>query len=132
MNLIEWIEVSDLGDNRGALVVIESNKNIPFDVKRLYYIFNTQPDIPRGFHAHRELHQIAFCLKGRCKMVMDNGAERQEVWLESSNKGLRIPPLIWHEMHDFSEDCILLVLASQYYDEHDYIRSYKEFQEGVK
>ena len=60
MSLIEWVELPDLGDERGSLVVIESNKNIPFDVKRLYYIFNTQSDIPRGFHAHKELHQIVF------------------------------------------------------------------------
>ena len=131
MSLIEWVELPDLGDERGSLVVIESNKNIPFDVKRLYYIFNTQSDIPRGFHAHKELHQIAFCLKGKCKMVMDSGMEKQEVWLENSNKGLRIPPLIWHEMHDFSDDCILLVVASDHYKESDYIRSYDEFLKEI-
>lgn len=114
-----------------TLVVVESNKNIPFEVKRLYYIFDTQSDVPRGFHAHKELHQIAFCLKGKCKMVMDNGKHKEEVWLEGSNKGLRIPPLVWHEMHDFSEDCLLLVLASDYYDESDYIRSYDDFLKEV-
>jgi len=128
MSLIEWIEAPDLGDHRGSLVVLESNKNIPFEVKRLYYIFDAKPDVPRGFHAHKELHQIAFCIKGKCKMLMDNGVEKQEVWIDQSNKGLLIPPLVWHEMHDFSDDCIMLVLASDYYDERDYIREYEQFK----
>ena len=131
MSLIEWVELPNLGDQRGSLVVIESNKNIPFDVKRLYYIFDTQPDVPRGFHAHKALQQIAFCLKGKCKMVMDSGKAKEEVWLEGSNKGLRIPPLVWHEMHDFSDDCLLLVLASDHYDESDYIRSYDDFLKEI-
>jgi len=131
MNLIEWIEIPNLGDHRGSLVVLESNKSLPFEVKRLYYIFDAKPDVPRGFHAHKELHQIAFCIKGKCKMLMDNGVEKQEVWVDQSNKGLLIPPLIWHEMHDFSDDCIMLVLASDYYDESDYIREYDEFTEFI-
>ncbi|QXW26500.1 WxcM-like domain-containing protein [Acinetobacter johnsonii] len=131
MNLIEWVELPDLGDQRGSLVVAESNKNIPFEVKRLYYIFDTQTDVPRGFHAHKALHQIAFCLKGKCKMVMDNGKHKEEVWLEGANKGSWIPPLVWHEMHDFSDDCLLLVLASDHYDESDYIRSYEAFLKEV-
>lgn len=131
MNLIEWVNLPNLGDYRGGLVVIESNQNIPFEVKRLYYIFDTKFDIPRGFHAHKQLHQIAFCIKGTCKMVMDNGKEKQEILLEHANRGLKIPPLVWHEMHDFSEDCILLVLASDHYDESDYIRDYKDYLKVV-
>lgn len=132
MSLIEWIEVSNLGDHRGSLVVLESNRNIPFEVKRLYYIFDAKPDVPRGFHAHKQLHQIAFCIKGKCKMLMDNGIAKQEVWIDQSNKGLLIPPLVWHEMHDFSDDCIMLVLASDYYDENDYIREYEQFKKYNK
>ncbi|TCH64092.1 FdtA/QdtA family cupin domain-containing protein [Acinetobacter sp. ANC 4862] len=132
MSLIEWVELPDLGDHRGALVVAETNKNISFEIKRLYYIFGVQSDIPRGFHAHKELQQIAFCIKGKCKMIMDNGIEKQEVWIDHSNKGLKIPPMIWHEMHDFSEDCTLLVLASDHYDENDYIRDYQEFLNEVR
>jgi acetyltransferase-like isoleucine patch superfamily enzyme len=127
MKLIDWIDLPNLGDERGGLVVAEASKNIPFKVNRIYYIFDAKPDIPRGFHAHKELHQVAFCIKGKCRMIMDNGSEKQEVWMDQANKGLRIPPLVWHEMHDFSEDCVLLVLASEYYDESDYIRSYDEF-----
>jgi RimJ/RimL family protein N-acetyltransferase len=132
MSLIEWIEIPDLGDHRGSLVVFESNKNIPFDLKRLYYIFDVKSDAPRGFHAHKKLKQIAFCIKGKCKMLMDNGLEKQEVWIDQSNKGLLIPPMVWHEMHDFSDDCIMLVVASDYYDESDYIREYEKFKNYSK
>lgn len=127
MSLVEWVELPDLGDERGSLVVAENNKNIPFDVKRFYYIYNVKPDVPRGFHAHRELMQLAFCVKGSFKMVMDNGIDKQEVYIDQPNKGLIIPPLVWHEMHNFSEDCIMLILASDYYDENDYIRDYDNF-----
>ena len=128
MSLIEWVGLPNLGDHRGSLIVAESNKNIPFEIKRLYYILDAKPDIPRGFHAHKALHQVAFCIKGSCKILMDNGFEKQEVWLNQGNKGLKIPPMVWHEMYDFSEDCVLLVLASEHYDESDYIRDYKKFQ----
>ncbi len=129
MNLIEWIELPNLGDHRGSLVVAEANRNIPFSIQRLYYIFGAQPDVPRGFHAHKELQQIAFCIQGSCKILMNNGKEKQEVLIGQPNKGLFIPPMVWHEMHDFSEDCILLVLASDHYDESDYIRNYDQFLE---
>ena len=129
MNLIEWIELPNLGDHRGSLMVAEANRNIPFNIQRLYYIFGAQPDVPRGFHAHKKLQQIAFCIQGSCKMLMNNGKEKQEVLIGQSNKGLFIPPMVWHEMHDFSEDCILLVLASDHYDESDYIRNYDQFLE---
>ena len=79
MSLIQWIELPNLGDQRGGLVVAETCKNIPFDLKRLYYIFDAKSDVPRGFHAHKELHQIAFCIKGKCKMLMDNGFAKEEV-----------------------------------------------------
>lgn len=127
MSLVEWIEIPNLGDHRGGLVVAEANKNIPFGIKRLYYIFDAKPTLPRGFHAHKALQQVAFCIQGSCKILMDNGQEKQEVLLNVSNVGLKIPPMVWHEMHDFSENCILLVLASEHYDECDYIRDYDEF-----
>lgn len=131
MNLIKWIELPNLGDHRGSLIVAEANRNIPFSIQRLYYISGAQPDVPRGFHAHKQLRQIAFGIQGSCKMLMDNGKEKQEVLIAQSNKGLLIPPMVWHEMHDFSEDCILLVLASDYYDESDYIRNYDQFLKEV-
>ena len=132
MNLVRWAQLPSLGDARGSLVVAEGSKTIPFDIKRVYYIFGTQPEVARGFHAHKNLRQIAACVTGRCRMVLDNGNQREEAWLDSPTKGLIIDELIWHEMHDFSPDCVLLVFASEYYDEADYIRNYADFLECVK
>ncbi len=128
MSLIQWVELPDLGDDKGTLIVAETQKNIPFDIKRIYYILDVNPSVSRGFHAHKKLFQIAFCIKGSFKMLMDDGSNKQEVYIGKSNKGLMIPPMIWHEMHDFSEDCVLLVLASEHYDENDYIRDYEKFK----
>lgn len=120
-----------LGDDRGSLVALEVEKIIPFDIKRVYYIFNTQVGVSRGFHAHRALRQVAVCVTGKCRIVLDNGRKREEVWLDSPIKGLVIDDLVWREMHDFSSDCVLLVLASEPYEEQDYIRDYQEFIESV-
>lgn len=131
MSLIKLIEFPELGDERGALVALEANKNIPFDIKRLYYIFDTKAGVARGFHAHKALKQVAVCVRGRCKMVLDDGKVREEVWLDSPGRGLLIEEMIWREMHEFSEDCVLLVIANELYDEADYIRSYTEFKELI-
>jgi dTDP-4-dehydrorhamnose 3,5-epimerase-like enzyme len=127
MSLIQTIPFPPLGDDRGSLVALEANKTVPFDVKRVYYIFGTLPHVSRGFHAHRALKQIAVCVAGKCRMILDNGKYKEEVWLDSPTKGLLIAELVWHEMHDFSPDCVLLVLADEHYDEMDYIRDYSEF-----
>tara|TARA_R110001583_G_scaffold81019_1_gene216699 strand:- start:41 stop:442 length:402 start_codon:yes stop_codon:yes gene_type:complete len=127
MSLIQTINLKSLGDDRGGLVAIEANQDIPFDIKRVYYIFATQKNVARGFHAHKELQQLAVCVAGKCKMVLDDGTKKEEVWLDSPNKGIIIKDMIWHEMYDFSEDCVLMVLASEHYDESDYIRNYDEF-----
>ncbi len=129
MSLINLVEFKVLGDERGQLVPLEGNKNIPFEIKRVYYLTGAKPGVPRGFHAHRELEQIAVCVSGKCRMVLDDGRCREEVWLDSPIKAIRISRMIWHEMHDFSVDCALLVLANEHYDEADYIRSYAEFLE---
>ena len=126
MSLIKLIDLPSLGDQRGGLVAIESNQSIPFEIKRLYYIFNTTNQ-SRGFHAHIDLKQVAVCVKGSCRFILDNGTEKQEVVLDQPTQGLLIEGLIWREMHDFSEDCVLLVLASEHYDEADYIRDYEQF-----
>lgn len=128
MNLVQWINFPSFGDHRGSLVALEGAKTVPFEIKRVYYIFGTQPGVARGFHAHRKLQQVAVCVTGKCRMVLDDGKEREEAWLDSPNKGLVITDMVWHEMHDFSSDCVLLVLASEYYDELDYIREYKIFR----
>ena len=131
MELIRWLDFERLGDNRGELIAIEVgvDKIIPFEIKRVYYIYATAPGISRGFHAHRNLKQIAICVSGTCKMVLDNGTVREETIMHSATRGLVIESMIWREMHDFSPDCVLLVLASEHYEESDYIRSYETFLE---
>ncbi len=126
MSLVKLIDLPSFGDERGGLVAIESNQSIPFDVKRLYYIFNTA-NKPRGFHAHIDLKQVAICLKGSCRFILDDGKKKEQVVLDSATQGLLIEGLVWREMHDFSEDCVLLVLASEHFTEDDYIRDYDEF-----
>jgi len=129
MSLIQLINFNQLGDDRGSLVALESTKNIPFDIKRIYYIFDTKADVSRGFHAHKALQQVAICLKGSCKFMLTDGKVREEVVLNNPATGLVIGNMMWREMHEFSEDCVLLVLASEYYDEQDYIRDYSRFLE---
>lgn len=132
MSLVHWIDLPVLGDDRGSLVAIEASDTIPFEVQRVYYIFNTKSGVARGFHAHHQLQQLAVCVSGKCRMVLDDGQTTEEAWLDSPNKGLLIGDMIWREMHDFSDDCVLLVLASEHYDESDYIRDYDEFLKVVK
>lgn len=127
MSLINLIDFPALGDERGSLVALESEQTIPFNIKRIYYLFGTQQGVARGFQAHHNLQQVAVCITGKCRMILDDGHHREEVWLNSSTKGLVIGDLVWREMHDFSEDCVLLVLPSEHYDENDYIRHNDEF-----
>lgn len=129
MSLIKLINLPPLGDHRGSLVALEAHKTVPFDIKRVYYIFGTQGSVSRGFHAHRALQQVAVCVTGKCRMLLDDGSRREDVWLDTPTKGLLIGDLVWREMHNFSPNCVLLVLASEHYDESDYIRSYEEFKQ---
>ncbi|MGP9801373.1 sugar 3,4-ketoisomerase [Rheinheimera sp. NSM] len=132
MSLINLIELPVLGDARGSLVSIEANNTVPFDIKRAYYIFNTKDNVARGFHAHKNLKQLAVCVSGQCRFELDNGLQRESVLLDSPAKGLFIVDMVWREMHDFSKDCVLIVFASEHYDEADYIRDYEDFLEQVK
>jgi dTDP-4-dehydrorhamnose 3,5-epimerase-like enzyme len=125
--LINLIEFTSLADQRGGLTAIEVFREIPFEVKRVYYLYKTQQDVTRGYHAHKKLKQVAVCLSGQCTFILDNGLQREKVTLSDPNKGLLIESFLWREMEDFSEDCVLLVLASEYYDESDYIRDYEVF-----
>ena len=119
------------GDDRGSLIAIEEGYNTPFEIKRVYYIFDTKMGVERGFHAHINLKQIAIVVKGSCTFVLDNGIKKEEIELTNPNQGLLIEGLIWREMKSFSPDCVLLVLASEHYDESDYIRDYDKFLKEV-
>lgn len=125
--LISFIQFPVVGDARGSLVALECNKQIPFDIKRVYYMYGMLPELPRGFHAHKELIQVAICLKGSCDILMDNGSEKEVITLNSPDRGLLIDTMQWHEMNNFSEDCVLMVLANDVYNESDYIRDYNSF-----
>lgn len=131
--MINWIEFQTLGDERGSLVALEigMERAVPFDIKRVYYIYHTATGVSRGFHAHLNLKQVAICVAGHCRMVLDNGHGREETLMNNPTKGLLIESMVWREMHDFSDDCVLLVLASEHYDEADYIRSYADFLQQV-
>lgn len=120
------------GDERGSLIALEEAKNIPFPIRRVYYLFNTLEGVRRGFHAHKELKQVAIAVRGSCRFVLDDGSERVEVLLDNPAQGLLIESFMWREMYDFSEDCVLMVLADQLYDESDYIRDYSQFIDMVK
>lgn len=115
------------GDERGMLIALESNKEIPFEIKRVYYMYDTLSNVRRGFHAHKILKQILICIHGECKIHLDDGIETREVLLDKPYEGLYISNDIWREMYDFSSDAVLMVLASELYDESDYIRKYDEF-----
>lgn len=119
------------GDDRGQLVAIEAMKDLPFEVKRVYYIYDTLTDVRRGFHAHKNLQQVLLCVNGSCKIHLDDGTDTAEVTLDKPNEGLYIANNMWREMYDFSPGAVLLVLASQYYDESDYIRNYEDFLKMV-
>lgn len=120
------------GDDRGQLVALEEFKDIPFRIKRVYYMYDTANGVTRGKHAHKSLQQILICIHGSCKILLDNGKEKKVVPLEKPYEGLYVTNNMWREMYDFSPDAVLMVLASELYDESDYIRDYDEFIEFVK
>lgn len=120
------------GDERGQLVALEENKDIPFDIRRVYYIYDTKENVRRGFHAHKSLEQILICVHGSCKILLDDGTEKAIVLLDKPYEGLYISNAIWREMFDFSPDAVLMVCASEHYDEKDYIRDYDSFLAYVK
>ncbi len=120
------------GDDRGQLVALEEYRDIPFEIKRVYYMYDTVAGVVRGKHAHRTLEQILVCIHGSCKVRLDNGYEKKIIPLERPYEGLYIANNMWREMYDFSPDAVLMVLASDMYDEQDYIRDYDDFINCVK
>ena len=122
-------EVDDL---RGNLSFGEIGKQVPFEVKRYFLVYGVASKEIRGEHAHRALHQFLVCVHGRCHVVADDGCNRQEFTLDSPSLGLYVPPLVWATQYKYSEDAVLLVLASDKYDPTSYIRDYSEFLDLVK
>ncbi len=125
------IDMKVFGDDRGHLVSFEKKVNCPFDVKRAFYIFDTKPGVARGAHANRNSEFLLISINGSCKVKIDNGKKQEVVELNNPQRALYLDKMLWKEMYDFSYNAILLVLASTYYDEKEYIRDYDEFLAGV-
>ena len=126
------VEFHNFKDDRGNLIAIENPKNLEFPIKRIYYIYGVKSDTERGFHSHRILQQVLIAVSGSVKIRVSNYDDEEVVLLDNPEKGLYIGPMIWREMFDFSDDAVLLVLASENYDESDYIRDKKEYLQEAK
>lgn len=127
----ELFNLDVMGDARGKLISIEGGKSVPFEIKRVYWIYDTSPGIDRGFHAHKNLEQLIVAIDGACEFVLDDGKEREFVRLDRPDKALFIGKNMWREMRHFSYGCKLLVLASEYYNQNEYIRDYDEFVKSL-
>ena len=123
------LEFDIKGDDRGSLIALENSKNIPFDIKRIYYIFGTKTNVVRGHHAHKELRQVLVCVSGSVDIKCEYKDKVETYNLDSPKKAIAIEGLVWREMLNFSDDAVLLVLADEFYDEKDYIRDYKSFED---
>lgn len=134
VNRCAYVELDYLKDGAdGVLSVAECGRQVPFDVKRVYYIYHlNEPHAVRGRHAHKHNRQVLFCINGSFTLLLDDGTRRQEILLDRPNVGVYMDIMLWHEMYRFSDNCILLVLASDLYDESDYIRAYDAFTDCVK
>lgn len=122
-----------IDDRDGVLCIMNSLQEIPFEIKRMYYINNLDPKSSlRGKHAHRKLRQVIFCINGCFTLTLDDGETTQDILMREDNVGIILDPMLWHTMHDFSSGCVLLVAASDYYNEADYIRNYDEFMQLVR
>ena len=121
------INFKDLGDERGKLVVIEGNKDIPFEIQRVFYIYGSDADVVRGQHANRESEFVLINVAGTSKVRITDGKEEFIVELNKPMMGVYIPKMVWKDMYDFSSDSVLLVLASTHYDGKEYIRNYEDY-----
>ena len=113
-------------DRKGNLTVVENGKTLPFDVKRVYYLYMV-PEVARGAHAHKELQQLLIATSGSVDVIMDDGTNKATFHLDKPWKGLYVPAGLWRDLENFSGGAVLLCLASEHYDENDYIRNYYEF-----
>lgn len=130
--LVREITLPQVHDPRGDLTFVEGGNHIPFEIRRVYYLYNVPVDSERGGHAHRELEQIVFALSGSFRMKVDDGTTKSEYWLRDPRKGLYISRLIWREMDAFSQGAVCMVLASHPYDEADYFRDHQDFLAAVR
>ena len=125
------LEFDDLGDERGNLVVVEGEQDIPFEIKRVFYIYGSDSEVVRGQHANRNSEFVLINVSGTSKVRVDNGFEEEIIELNRPRMGLYLPTMLWKDMYDFSEDSVLLVLASTHYHPEEYIKVYEEFVNAV-
>ena len=121
------MQLPKIADPRGNLSFIEGNKHVPFDIRRVFYLYDMPTEAERGAHGHRHLQQFIIPLSGSFTVITDDGLNKQSFYLKRPWEGLYIPPMTWKELKDFSSGVVCLVLASELYDEQDYIRDYDEF-----
>lgn len=132
MNKVKMLSFKQNGDERGHLVVIEGNKDIPFDIKRIFYIYGSDPTVVRGQHANRETEFVLVNVAGKSKVKVYDGKGNEAIFiLNRPHTGIYLPTMVWKDMYDFSEDSVLLVLASEAYNPNEYIRNYDEFVEEI-
>jgi len=126
------IDLPKITDERGNLTFVEGNKHIPFEIKRIYYLYDVPGGESRGGHAHKSLQQFIIAASGSFDVILDDGFKRKRFYLNRSYYGLYVPSMVWRELNNFSSGSVCLVLASEYYDENDYIREYETFKKVAK
>lgn len=132
INAVKMLEFQQKGDERGHLVIVEGMKDIPFEIKRIFYIYGSDGDVIRGRHANRESEFVLINVSGTSKVKVCDGKGKEAVYsLDRPHTGIYLPRMIWKEMFDFSSDSVLLCLASTYYNAKEYIRDYEEFVQEV-
>lgn len=130
---VRMLEFSQKGDERGHLVIVEGAKDIPFDIKRIFYIYGSDPDVVRGQHANKKSEFVLINVAGKSKVKVKDGLGNEAVFsLNRPHTGIYLPRMVWKDMYDFSKDSVLLVLSSEHYDASEYIRNYDEFAEIVQ
>ncbi len=128
LNSVQMLEFNEKGDDRGHLVIVEGAQDIPFEIKRIFYIYGSDPDVVRGQHANRESEFVLINVAGKSKVKVKDGKGNEAVYsLNRPHTGIYLPKMIWKDMYDFSEDSVLLCVASTHYDANEYIRNYDEF-----
>lgn len=127
VNNCKIIELPKISDPRGNLTFIEASRHVPFDIQRVYYLYDVPGGAERGGHAHKALHQLIIAMSGSFDVVLDDGREKKRVHLARSYYGLYVCPMIWRELDNFSSGSVCMVLASNRYEESDYFRDYEEF-----
>ena len=132
LNDCKIIQLPKIQDQRGNLTFIESDRHIPFDIKRVYYLYDVPGGSSRAAHGHKKLHQLMIAMSGSFDVTLDDGKEKKTFHLNRSYSGLYIPPMMWRDLDNFSSGAVCMVLASEYYDEQDYFREYADFIRAVK